>query len=66
MPKEENPYEIDGVPGQGKILGDGTYWTQVGTHGERDIRRRGMKSSSGRECLDIRKFGNNIYALWRY
>jgi hypothetical protein len=64
--KEENDYEVDGVPGNGQILGDGTYWTQVGAWGKSDIEKRGMKSSTGKTCLGIQRFGSNIYAKWNY
>jgi hypothetical protein len=66
MKKEKNDYVDDGVPGAGKYLVDGTYWTQVGYHGESAIKARGMKSESGRHCLDIQRFGKHIYAQWNY
>lgn len=63
--RERNDYVDDNVPGAGQILGNGTYWTQVGAHGEKYIRDRGMRSPSGKACIDIKRFGAHIYALWQ-
>ncbi len=66
----KNPYETYNVPGLGKKLNDGTYWTFINESEVGDIKANGMKCTNlatGRQntCLEIRQIGDKFIGRWR-